>query len=238
MQGAGAGVGAVSPEVVSDVTKIGKKGHPCGTRCGTTCFLLLLFLLHVIGAALFISGFFLTRFELPRSSNCSDVPPMPGSDPPASQETGNSDTCWLPFAPKYKRAVVLIVDALRHDFVRHFDETVSGHTVTQHRPNTKSSLSACHAFAFVSQQSMSASQLEATKYWRNHLPVLHSLVQHQPKHARLYRFLADPPTVTMQRLKGLTSGSLPTFLDVADNFDSRVISEDNIVAQLTKLDKR
>ena len=34
------------------------------------------------------------------------------------------------------------------------------------------------------------------------------------------RFLADPPTTTMQRLKGLTTGSLPTFIDVSANFAS------------------
>ena len=36
------------------------------------------------------------------------------------------------------------------------------------------------------------------------------------KHARLYQFIADAPTVTMQRLKGLTSGGLPTFLDASE----------------------
>jgi phosphatidylinositol glycan class O len=36
-------------------------------------------------------------------------------------------------------------------------------------------------------------------------------------HARLYQFIADAPTVTMQRLKGLTSGGLPTFLDASES---------------------
>ena len=38
------------------------------------------------------------------------------------------------------------------------------------------------------------------------------------------RFLADPPTTTMQRLKGLTTGSLPTFIDMASNFGSHEVS--------------
>ena len=38
------------------------------------------------------------------------------------------------------------------------------------------------------------------------------------------RFIADPPTTTMQRLKGLTTGSLPTFIDMASNFGSHEVS--------------
>lgn len=35
--------------------------------------------------------------------------------------------------------------------------------------------------------------------------------------SQLLQFVADPPTVTMQRLKGLTTGSLPTFADISGN---------------------
>jgi phosphatidylinositol glycan class O len=40
--------------------------------------------------------------------------------------------------------------------------------------------------------------------------------------SQLLQFVADPPTVTMQRLKGLTTGSLPTFADISGNFVSCV----------------
>eukprot|EP00644_Phytophthora_capsici_P004512 jgi/Phyca11/16294/fgenesh1_pg.PHYCAscaffold_19_\ len=47
------------------------------------------------------------------------------------------------------------------------------------------------------------------------------------------QFVADPPTMTMQRLKGLTTGSLPTFLDIKDNMAaSSHIVEDNLLRQL------
>lgn len=71
----------------------------------------------------------------------------------------------------------------------------------------------------------------ASSYYRNKLPVIHELLQNQPKNSRLYKFMADPPTTTMQRLKGLTTGSLPTFIDVGSNFASESIDEDNIVDQ-------
>lgn len=53
-----------------------------------------------------------------------------------------------------------------------------------------------------------------------------------PEKAFLLPFIADPPTTTLQRLKGLTTGTLPTFIDAGSNFAGTVIEEDNLVAQL------
>lgn len=58
------------------------------------------------------------------------------------------------------------------------------------------------------------------------------LLQADPSRALLYRFEADPPTTTMQRLKGLTTGSLPTFLDLRQNFHSPAVAEDSLIQQL------
>ncbi|XP_076760282.1 phosphatidylinositol glycan anchor biosynthesis class O isoform X2 [Xylocopa sonorina] len=68
-------------------------------------------------------------------------------------------------------------------------------------------------------------------YYHNKLPIIHELLQNQPMNSRLYKFIADPPTTTMQRLKGITTGSLPTFIDIGSNFASESINEDNIVDQ-------
>ncbi|CAL1686108.1 unnamed protein product [Lasius platythorax] len=68
-------------------------------------------------------------------------------------------------------------------------------------------------------------------YHRNKLPVIHELLQKHPSHSRLYKFIADPPTTTMQRLKGLTTGSLPTFIEIGSNFASEYIQEDNLIDQ-------
>jgi GPI ethanolamine phosphate transferase 3 subunit O len=51
---------------------------------------------------------------------------------------------------------------------------------------------------------------------------------------RLFRFVADPPTVTMQRLKALTTGGLPTFADISANFGGASLEEDSWVHQLMK----
>jgi phosphatidylinositol glycan class O len=51
---------------------------------------------------------------------------------------------------------------------------------------------------------------------------------------RLFRFVADPPTVTMQRLKALTTGGLPTFADISANFGGVSVSDDSWMFQLLK----
>ncbi|XP_061391241.1 GPI ethanolamine phosphate transferase 3 [Musca vetustissima] len=70
--------------------------------------------------------------------------------------------------------------------------------------------------------------------YENKLGVLNDLINNEPHHARLMRFKADPPTTTLQRLKGLTTGSLPTFVDIGSNFASPEINEDNIIDQMVK----
>eukprot|EP01045_Picozoa_sp_COSAG04_P031092 COSAG04_NODE_5626_length_1547_cov_0.931630_2_plen_175_part_01 len=73
---------------------------------------------------------------------------------------------------------------------------------------------------------------EHSQTYRGHLPVIGQYLDQQPRDTRLFRFVADGPTTTLQRLKGLTTGSLPTFIDVGTNFNSDAIVEDNWGAQL------
>ncbi|XP_054277929.1 GPI ethanolamine phosphate transferase 3-like [Macrosteles quadrilineatus] len=73
--------------------------------------------------------------------------------------------------------------------------------------------------------------------YKNKLPFIDELLKKEPDKGRLYKFIADPPTTTMQRLNGLTTGSLPTFIDVGSNFDTSEINEDNLIDQLVKAKK-
>lgn len=68
--------------------------------------------------------------------------------------------------------------------------------------------------------------------YQNKLPVIHELTQKYPDQTRLLKFVADPPTTTLQRLKGITTGSLPTFVDMGSNFATPEIIEDNIIDQI------
>jgi len=70
--------------------------------------------------------------------------------------------------------------------------------------------------------------------YQNKMPVFRDLLKAKPKNSRLFKFIADPPTTTMQRLKGLTTGSLPTFIDAGSNFASSEINEDNFLDQISR----
>ncbi|KAG8236340.1 hypothetical protein J437_LFUL010474, partial [Ladona fulva] len=104
----------------------------------------------------------------------------------------NSSLC----IPSSTKVVLIIVDALRYDFMK-FDEN-----------------------------------LNHTQSFQNKIPIVHELVKLKPQNARLFKFIADPPTTTMQRLKGMTTGSLPTFIDVGSNFATSEINEDNFIDQV------
>mgnify|MGYP003365168226 CR=1 FL=1 len=117
-----------------------------------------LLVIHCAALAQFTKGFLLTR--------------------PVRNEISTSRTPDPPF----DRAVLLIVDALKYDFLDTEEFPVS----------------------------------EISPYG---------------KHAFKSMFWADPPTTTLQRLKGLTTGSLPAFIDAGSNFGGSLIDEDNWVAQ-------
>lgn len=63
------------------------------------------------------------------------------------------------------------------------------------------------------------------------------LTQSRPEHSLIFNSFSDPPTSTMQRIKGITTGSLPTFIDIGSNFASTAIEEDSLVSQLVAANK-
>ncbi|KAH6684503.1 hypothetical protein B0J14DRAFT_573028 [Halenospora varia] len=82
-----------------------------------------------------------------------------------------------------------------------------------------------------------ANETEKRAY-HNALPVLYDTAVQQPNNAFLLPFIADPPTTTLQRLKGLTTGTLPTFIDAGSNFAGEAIAEDNLLMQLRDVGKK
>lgn len=73
---------------------------------------------------------------------------------------------------------------------------------------------------------------QEAQIFHDNIPVLYETAVKNPANAFLLPFIADPPTTTLQRLKGLTTGTLPTFIDAGSNFAGTAIDEDNLVAQL------
>lgn len=76
------------------------------------------------------------------------------------------------------------------------------------------------------------------KGYENALTFLHESAVESPENAFLRPFIADPPTTTLQRLKGLTTGTLPTFVDIGASFSGTTIEEDNLLGQLREEGKK
>ncbi|GIZ36997.1 hypothetical protein CKM354_000046100 [Cercospora kikuchii] len=79
---------------------------------------------------------------------------------------------------------------------------------------------------------------ESPQHFHDALPVLYETSVNEPQNAFLRPFIADPPTTTLQRLKGLTTGTLPVLIDAGSNFAGTAIDEDNIVEMLYKAGKK
>ncbi|CAF1399458.1 unnamed protein product [Rotaria magnacalcarata] len=69
----------------------------------------------------------------------------------------------------------------------------------------------------------------------NQMSFIKELLETKSKQSVLLKLIADPPTTTLQRLKALTIGTLPTFIDVSYNFIGYEIEEDNILNQLKNI---
>ncbi|KAH0720084.1 hypothetical protein KY284_005114 [Solanum tuberosum] len=76
------------------------------------------------------------------------------------------------------------------------------------------------------------------KPWMDRLHVLHKLASQPGSFAKIFKAIADPPTTSLQRLKGLTTGGLPTFIDVGNSFGAPAIIENNLIYQMAKNGKR
>ncbi|KAJ3016553.1 mannose-ethanolamine phosphotransferase gpi13, partial [Thoreauomyces humboldtii] len=122
----------------------------------------------------------------------------------------SSQGCWHP--RRYERAVLIVLDALRFDFAL-YDEKLA-------------------------EEAASSGGNSTLPFYINKLPIMHDLLRDQPASSLLLRVRADPPTTTLQRLKALTTGTLPTFVDAGSNFLGQVIAEDNLIDQLTRNGKR
>lgn len=152
---------------------------------GYIIVLVFLAITQFIGVGFFTRGFLLSRDVLPNISDCGV----------GSGGGGGSSSSCIP--PRFNKAMILVIDALRFDFV--------------------------------------IPVADSDEYYHNNFPVLYDLAQLE--NGVLLKFIADPPTTTLQRLKGLTTGSLPTIIDAGSNFNGDAIDEDNWLLQLRKLNK-
>jgi phosphatidylinositol glycan class O len=172
-------------------------------------FLLWLCYLLVAALLLFTRGFLLNRTVLSFRAACEQV------DKPCEAYSGkhmmdciqnyvhthliDSEESSHICLPSKTKVVLILIDALRHDFIL---------------PNGN----------------------DSSLPYKNKLNIIHELLQGDK--AQIYKFIADPPTTTMQRINGLMTGSLPTFVDVGSNFATSEIIEDNLIDQLVRNDRK
>jgi len=57
----------------------------------------------------------------------------------------------------------------------------------------------------------------------NQMPVFSRMMEEKPEQTLFFQAYSDPPTVTTQRIKSLTTGNLPSFLEFTDNFDGKEV---------------
>ncbi|KAG6614661.1 gpi ethanolamine phosphate transferase 3 [Phytophthora cinnamomi] len=160
--------------------------------------------LHAAALYLFTTGFFLTRFEVSDLSSCQASPSDTNSSP-AHLRGGHED--------------------LRGSD----DAAIEGCWMPRRFRRVVFVVIDALRFDFAA----AGSSAQRSTFYSDRLPILNDMLVSEPEHALLLKFVADPPTMTMQRLKGLTTGSLPTFLDIKDNMAaSSQIVEDNLLRQL------
>ncbi|XP_062544378.1 GPI ethanolamine phosphate transferase 2 isoform X2 [Armigeres subalbatus] len=141
---------------------------------------LYLLLVYIFALSLFCYGFFPLSFSPSTKSSIKDIP-------------GSLDSIRLDtdsYKPHNSRAVLMVIDALRCDFV------------TQ----------------------------------RTNMPFLNKLIE--DGRACQYQLEVHPPTVTMPRIKAMTSGAIPSFLDVILNLGSPQVTLDTFLYQMVQLQRR
>ncbi|XP_051929477.1 GPI ethanolamine phosphate transferase 2 [Hippocampus zosterae] len=151
----------------------------------SSAFASIILIFEVLAVALFLRGFFPVPVKSSLSKIRQELPmePLSGSSPNSSH---------VP-QPLFKRVVIMLVDALREDFV-------FGANGRTYMPYTRHLVERGSTLSYVSK-------------------------------ARI-------PTVTMPRIKALTTGSIPGFIDMVTNLNSPALLEDNLIWQAKTAGKK
>ncbi|XP_033095681.1 GPI ethanolamine phosphate transferase 2-like [Anneissia japonica] len=155
----------------------------------TTIAIVFCVSLQVLGVSIFIRGFLPIKQVVAGHASHHDAPPEPSISGPDAVR-GTNSTIELS-KPVFGRLVLVLIDALRWDFVL---------GEKRRMPFVRGLIDRGQSLSFIAK--------------------------------------AQPPTVTMPRVKALTSGTIPGFVDVILNVDSKAMLEDNIIYQLEAAGKK
>lgn len=138
----------------------------------------------IVGALVFSRGFLLNRQIIHETGGpCLSSVHIRGPPPPEplkeNTDRGLSSMAnWCNMEPPFPKVILILVDALRFDFVQRME--------------------------FLSKITDKNETSQG---------------QGQGVASCTFKFVADPPTTTMQRLKALMTGTMPTFIDASANFN-------------------
>ncbi|CAH1242969.1 PIGG [Branchiostoma lanceolatum] len=164
-----------------------------------TAFLLACLVTQVLGVVIFLKGFIPIKNAVPGYATLLDLPPEPWENNTADYKNhsanseDSTDVPGPPLPPIFGRLVIMLVDAMRADFMY-------GDSGKNFMPYTRALVDSNSSVSFIAK--------------------------------------AHPPTVTMPRIKGLTTGSIPGFVDIALNLDSKALVEDNVITQMYHAGRR
>ena len=120
--------------------------------------------------------------------------------------------------PAFNNAIFVLIDSLSFNF-----------TSSPHFPLLSSLYSSSFTSSLSHSTFNSSSSLDLSP---NSVKSNSSQFSSKNSFTFLYKFLADPPTTTMQRIKGLMTGGIPTFFEMKENFFTEKIEEDNLLHHL------
>ncbi|CAL8069469.1 unnamed protein product [Orchesella dallaii] len=148
---------------------------------------------------------------------------------------------WCNPSPVFKKAILILVDALRYDFVSRMT-FLSSTVINKDKDKLKDNYK---------EETLHKGQSSTTSTTTTSTNNLNNNDNHAASRSRsghdasvwesascLFRFVADPPTTTMQRLKALMTGTMPTFIDASANFNSYEVEEDSLIYQLHAMGKK
>lgn len=150
----------------------------------------------------------LNYFDLLRFSNKKIIKNSDSEDYDENLNTAkkNEEDCWLPLTKqsdkieirkRHKKAFFFVVDALRLDFMISKDEN-SNENINTNTENYSNDLN----FEINRNPNLQSNTKDISPY--NKFVNMHDLLLNNASQTAFFGFRADPPTVTSQRLKGIT----------------------------------
>lgn len=191
-----------------------------------TRYAVLVVLIELLAIVIFCKGFLLSRTVISLKNDFSY-----GNSTRPFYEQSSAIEKIRPNSTDVTLAIVL--DEMSHHLVRN---NAAGETVPILRGKySKIVIFVLDALRYdfaLSYQGDFGNTTISKQLYHDCLPVLSRCNSLYPEYSTLASFIADPPTTSMQRISGIMSGTLPTFLEAAFNFGDNESFQDNLVHQL------